>query len=526
MIDDKINALRRLAGRRIGGLFAADARRFEGFSCRVDDLLLDFSKTSISRAALAKLLALAKAAGVEARRDEMFAGKKINRSEGRAVGHAALRAGENSPLFATPAARRMAALARAQRAAMLRFAEQCRAGKIAAANGKRFLDVVNIGIGGSDLGVAMATAALAPFGKTGGGGKGLRAHFVANMDGAHLRDVLANLRVEKTLVVVSSKTFTTAETLSNARLAQEWLQKALGKKAAAAHIVAATAAPKLAAAFGVSRVFCYGNWVGGRFSLWGAAGLPLALSVGAAHFNELLRGAESMDLHFCQASAAGNMPLLLGLVGVWHRNVCGYPTRAILPYDERLRLLPAHLQQLDMESNGKSAGMDGKAARLQTAPVVWGSAGTNAQHAYFQMLHQGADIVPAEFVVSAKPVAAPAKQHRLLLANCLAQSAALMQGDKTAADAQKRFAGNRPSITLMQKQLTPFALGRLLALYEHRAFVEGVIWEVNSFDQWGVQLGKSMAKKLAPLFDSAAASKTQDASTRGLLAHCRANANK
>ena len=507
-VSEKLAALQALPRKRMGELFAEDTHRFADFSACLDDMLLDFSKTSICRAALPLLLDMAKAAEVEVRREAMFAGEKINRSEDRAVLHTALRAVE------TGGSDVMDEVC-SERVRLLSFAEGCRCGDITAADGKPYTDVVNIGIGGSDLGPAMATAALAPFADS-----GLALHFVSNMDGAHLGDTLAKLSAARTLVIVSSKTFTTIETMTNAAAAREWL-RCESAAAAQQQIVAITAAVARAHEFGASEVFSYRDWVGGRYSLWGAVGLPLALAVGTEHFGELLDGACAMDTHFRTAPPEKNLPLLLALIGVWHRNVCGYPTRAVLPYDQRLHMLPAYLQQLEMESNGKRVLLNGEIVSTATVPVIWGSAATNAQHAYFQMLHQGTDIVPCEFIAAVRPVNADDEQHKMLLANCLAQSAALMRGDMEAESPHRQFTGERPSVTILYRELSPYALGRLIALYEHRVFCEGVIWGINSFDQWGVELGKTMARDLRPLLDEHAENSMQDASTCGLLAYIR-----
>ena len=508
------------------GLFSEDARRFEKFSLRLDDLLLDVSKTSLSETTLKLLFELAKERGVFTLRDSMFAGDKINRSEDRAVLHCALRAAEEASIFCD--GKNIVPQVIAERRAMLDFAEQCRSGEFAAADGKPFSDVVNIGIGGSDLGPAMAVAALRPY------HDGLRAHFVANMDGADLADTLAQLDAQRTLIVVSSKTFTTIETMTNAEMAKQWLVK--HNASPDQHLAAATAAADKARQFGAGQVFAYGEWVGGRCSLWGAVGLPLALAVGKKHFLQFLSGAREMDAHFISAAPEHNIPLVLALVGVWHRNFCNFPTRAVLPYDQRLHLLPAYLQQLDMESNGKSVSRDAhenakesgtSESTAATSPVVWGSAGTNAQHAYFQMLHQGTDIVPCEFIIAAEGHEKDDNQHKWLLANCFAQSAALMQGDDNPAlPPQRRFPGNRPSVTILHRKLTPHSLGRLIALCEHRTFAEGCIWGVNSFDQWGVELGKVLAKTFRPQLDadfqqSTEESDPKDSSTNGLLACAR-----
>ena len=507
-----ITQLRQKKKRRLLDVFAADGNRFADFSRRLDDLLLDFSKTSIERDDLQQLLTLAQEAKVTQQRDSMFAGEKINRSENRAALHTALRGTADTNLQTT---------VDKDRAAMLAFAEHCRNGNGdgAAADGKPYTDIITIGIGGSNLGPQLVATVLAPYRGT------LRLHFVSNMDGAHLSDTLAGLKAERTLLIISSKTFTTLETMTNADRARRWLTDALGETAAAAQTAAVTAAAARATDAGIARVFSYQEWVGGRYSLWGTAGLPIALAIGADHFNDLLRGAAAMDTHFQNAPAADNLPLLFALVGIWHRNICGYPARVLLPYDERLRLLPAYIQQLDMESNGKSVRQDGAGVTLATAPLLLGSVGTDAQHAYFQLLHQGTDIVPCEFIAARRPTAANDEQHRLLLANCLAQSAALMRGNEADTEAARHCPGNRPSVTLLYDRLTPYALGRLLALYEHRTFCEGAIWGINSFDQWGVELGKTMATQLLPQLaeaDTAAQTVTElDDSTQGLIAYCR-----
>ena len=478
-------------------LFDEDPRRFARFSLQMDDLLLDFSKTTVSAETAKLLIRLAEESGIADRRNKMFAGEIINESEQRPAAHVALRA-NNGEIVAA-------------RTKMLQFAEECRAGKIAAADGAKFTDIVNIGIGGSHLGPAMAAAALHPY------CGGLRPHFISNMDGANAADILATLDARRTLILVSSKTFTTAETIENATRAKKWLAAAVGKPAAAKQILAATAAPMRAKKFGAGQIFAYSDSVGGRYSLWGAVGLPLALAIGKKNFLAFLEGARAMDIHFAKTPLRKNLPVMLALTGVWHRNFCGYATRAVLPYDWRLRFLPAYLQQLDMESNGKNVLQNGEQMRDKTAPVVWGSPGTDAQHAYFQFLHQGTDIAPCEFIVATHGHENRA-QHKLLFANCIAQAAALMRGEKSESPQQK-LAGGRPSITIMYRKLTPYSLGRLLALFEHRAFAEGVLWGVNSFDQWGVELGKVFARRLHPAVASSKYRADEDASTRGLLAH-------
>ncbi|MBP7243307.1 glucose-6-phosphate isomerase [Amaricoccus sp.] len=508
-------------GRRIVSLFEADPDRFAGFSLRATGMLLDFSKTSIDAEALALLLRLAEATGVAAKRDAMLAGAAINATEGRAVLHTALRNRANTPVLVggvdvMPEVN--AVLAR-----MEAFARGVRDGSIAGAGGP-FTDVVNIGIGGSDLGPAMATQALAPY------ADGPRLHYVSNVDGAHVHDTLARLDPRTTLVVVASKTFTTIETMTNARTAQAWLRGALGQ-GADAHFAAVSTALDRTAAFGVDpeRVFGFWDWVGGRYSVWSAVGLPLMLAIGPERFSQFLGGAHVMDRHFATAPLAENMPVLLGLVGVWHRNLMGYPSRAILPYDQRLGRLPAYLQQLDMESNGKGVTLDGSPVARASGPVVWGEPGTNGQHAFYQLIHQGTDVVPCEFLVAANGHEPELRHHHeLLLANCLAQSEALMLGRDLAAAERtvkdpalaphKVFKGDRPSTTLVYPRLDPATLGRIIALYEHRVFVEGAIWGINSFDQWGVELGKELATALLPLVQSGMGFEAKDGSTAGLLA--------
>ena len=519
----------RLAGRRIADLFDADPERFDRFSARLDDLLLDISKTGLDGAARDALVALARAAGVERLRDAMFAGRPINETEGRAVLHVALRCAPGDR-FAV-GGEDVTAGVLGTRARALDFAEAVRAGRVTAADGGPFSDVVNIGIGGSDLGPAMATEALAPL------HDGPRTHFVSNVDGAHAADVLRRLDPRRTLALVASKTFTTQETMTNARTVRGWMEQALGASAATQFAALSTAADEVAA-FGIppERMFGFEEWVGGRYSVWSSIGLSLMIAVGRAQFEAFLAGARDMDRHFLTAPPERNLPMLMGLIGVWHRNALGHAARAVLPYDQRLARLPAYLQQLDMESNGKTArlreGLGGP-----TGPVVFGEPGTNGQHAFYQLLHQGTTVIPAEFLIAAEGWEPDlAHHHRLLIANCLAQSEALMRGrtreeaeamlraDGLDAEAARRlaphrtFPGSRPSLTLMYRRLDARTLGRLLALYEHRVFVEGAVWGVNSFDQWGVELGKTLAKRMEPLVAGETPGPETDGSTRGLLA--------
>ncbi len=510
-------------GRSIGALFDRNPDRFREFSVRLDDMLLDFSKTNVDAHALTLLIELAGARGVAERRDAMLRGDPINVTEGRAVLHTALRNRSNAPVRVEGAD--VMPEVNAVLARMAAFASGVRDGAVATSDGGRFTDVVNIGIGGSDLGPAMATLALAPY------CDGPRLHYVSNVDGAHVHDVLARLDPARTLVIVASKTFTTIETMTNAATARAWLRAALGDAAADGHLAAVSTALEKTSAFGVAaeRVFGFWDWVGGRYSVWGAVGLPLMIAIGPENFSDFLRGGHEMDRHFVEAPPPRNMPMLLGLIGVWHRNACGYSSRAVLPYDQRLARLPAYLQQLDMESNGKRVGLDGALLARDSGPVVWGEPGTNGQHAFYQLIHQGTTVIPCEFLVAANGHERDlAGHHELLLANCLAQSAALMQG-RSLEEAQtsvsdpalaphKVFPGNRPSTTLIYDRLDPRTLGRIVALYEHRVFVEGAIWGLNSFDQWGVELGKEMATALLPLVRSGDATGAGDGSTVGLLA--------
>ena len=519
-----------LQARGLRRLLADDPGRFDALSVSLDDLLVDFSKMHWDRDAIAALADLARARGVESRRDAMFAGEAINETEGRAVLHVALRNRGDAPVLVEghdvmPGVRETLARVEA-------FCDGIRSGVIAGHSGKPFQDVVNIGIGGSDLGPAMVTQALSPY------ADGPRLHFVSNVDGAHIADTLAGLDPARTLIVVASKTFTTTETMTNARTARRWIVESLGEEAVASHFAAVSTALDKVAAFGIgeARVFGFWDWVGGRYSVWSAIGLPVMLAIGAHNFGQFLDGAHVMDRHFQTAPLEENLPVLLGLAGIWHRNLCGFPARAVLPYDQRLARLPAYLQQLDMESNGKRVTLSGEAVGEATGPLVWGEPGTNGQHAFYQLLHQGTDVIPCEFILAARGHEPDlAEHHALLIANCLAQSEALMKGQtlaeaeaalraQGASEAQaarlaphKVFPGNRPSITILHDKLTPFAIGRLIALNEHRVFVEGAIWGINSFDQWGVELGKTLAGELLPMVEGRTPVGGRDPSTEGLL---------
>ncbi|MDK3018472.1 glucose-6-phosphate isomerase [Pseudodonghicola flavimaris] len=517
--------------RHLIDLFAQDPDRAETYSIDGADLRLDLSKTQIDAPVLAALTALCDVSGLAARRAAMFSGEKINETEGRAVLHTALRRSDDSRVLVDGADVMPAVRETLDR--MAAFAEAVRSGRLGGVGGS-ITDVVSIGIGGSDLGPVMATLALAPY------SDGPRLHYVSNVDSAHIADTLKSLDPTRTLINVASKTFTTVETMTNARTARDWMVAGGGDPAR--QFSAISTALDLAAEFGIpaDHVFGFSDWVGGRFSLWGPIGLPVMLAVGAGNFRAMLAGGEAMDRHFQTAPWARNLPVLLALVGLWHSHVCGYPSRAVLPYEQRLARLPAYLQQLEMESNGKSVAMDGSDVDGPTGAIVWGEPGTNGQHAFFQLLHQGTAVVPCEFIVGARGHEADlADHHRLLVANCLAQSQALMTGRGleearakaaaagfTGAELERQarhrvFPGNRPSVTLVYPQLTPAVLGQIVALYEHRVFAEGVILGINSFDQFGVELGKEIATSLGPLLAEGGSTAALDGSTAALIGYLR-----
>ncbi|OCX62296.1 glucose-6-phosphate isomerase [Thioclava sp. SK-1] len=506
------------------------AGRAEDFSASTGPFVYDYSKTNIDAATRDMLLSLARDSGLEAKRDAMFAGAKINETEGRAVLHTALRNLDGKVVIdgadVMPEVRetydRMAA-----------FANDIRRGTYQAQGGK-VTDIVNIGIGGSDLGPAMAVLALAPY------HDGPACHFVSNVDGAHIHDVLKGLNPETTLVIVASKTFTTIETMTNAQTAKRWMAQKVADPAA--QFAALSTSAEKTAAFGIdpARVFGFADWVGGRYSMWGPIGLSLMIAVGVEDFKGVLDGAAAMDAHFKEAPLAQNLPVLYALVGMWHAQFCNYATRAVLPYDQRLSRLPAYLQQLEMESNGKRVSMDGKDLPYNSGPVVWGEPGTNGQHAFYQLIHQGTRVIPCEFMLAMEGHEPDlAHQHILLAANCLAQSEALMRGRSldeateimaakglTGAELDRQarhrvFPGARPSTTLIYPKLTPEVFGGIIALYEHRVFVEGVILGINSFDQWGVELGKELALALAPVLEGRESGMGKDGSTLRLAALVR-----
>jgi glucose-6-phosphate isomerase len=516
-------------------LFEQEPGRFERLSLRLDDLLLDYSKNRITTRTLTLLLDLAREAQLESWIERMFRGERINNTESRAALHVALRNRSNRPIEVDgadvmPAVN--AVLARLQA-----FVEAVRGGEWTGHSGQRITDVVSIGIGGSHLGPEMATLALQPYG-AGGSIAGPRLHFVSNVDGAEIAATLAGLDPATTLFVIISKTFTTIETLANAETARRWFRERAGAEAdIAKHFVAVSNNREAVAAFGIdpAQAFEIWDWVGGRYSLWSAVGLPIALAVGFDNFAELLAGGHAMDEHFRTTPIEHNMPVLMALLGIWYANFFGAESHAVIPYDQSLRRFPAFLQQLDMESNGKRVTRDGEAIDHATAPVIWGEPGTNSQHAFFQALHQGTRLIPADFLLPAESHYNTGEHHKLLVANCLAQTEALMRGKSepeirsqleaaglSAAEIARLaphrvYPGNRPTNTLLFRKLTPRMLGMLIALYEHRVFVQGVIWRINSFDQWGVELGKQLATNLGKELDAPTVEGAHDSSTVGLL---------
>ncbi|SFA85867.1 glucose-6-phosphate isomerase [Poseidonocella pacifica] len=531
MFDSLKQKATAVADRHILELFDADPARATHFSASFEDMVLDYSKTNIDDDTRSALLELARTQDVEAHREAMFGGAHINETEDRAVLHTALRNLDGDSVM-TDGGDVMPSI-RATLARMEGFARDVRSGNYVGAGGQ-IRDVINIGIGGSDLGPAMATRALSPY------HDGPRLHFVSNVDGADIADTLRQCDPRTTLVIVASKTFTTIETMTNARTAKAWLSDAVADPAA--QFAALSTAADKTSDFGIApeRVFGFADWVGGRYSMWGPIGLSLMIAIGPEAFASFLRGGQAMDRHFRAAPLGENVPVMLALVGIWHNQVLGHATRAVLPYDNRLGRLPAYLQQLEMESNGKRVSMDGKDLPYDSGPVVWGEPGTNGQHAFYQLIHQGTRVVPCEFLVAAVGHEPELRhQHELLVANCFAQSEALLRGrsfDEAQAIMEKKghtgeerdrqarhrvFPGNRPTTTLIYPKLTPEILGQIIALYEHRVFVEGVILGINSFDQWGVELGKELATALGPIVSGEASAENKDGSTQALVAYFR-----
>lgn len=509
---------RSLKQRHLRELFANDPERFDRFSLRHDNLLIDFSKQRINQETTTLLRQLAEQADWSGWMKRMRGGEAINHTEGRAVRHVELRAGDHAPAEVKEVLARMAD-----------FCERIHAGNWRGFSGERISDVVNLGIGGSDLGPRTVVHALSACHQP-----DLRVHFVSNLDSADLASKLSELNPRSTLFIVASKTFTTLETMANARTARDWLLAAAGNsEAVARHFVAASTNLEATRDFGIApqNVFEFWDWVGGRFSLWSAIGLPIALAVGYRNFEQLLAGAHDMDEHFFAAPARENLPLTLALIALWNTNFLEAHSHGVFPYSHSLGLLPSHLQQLEMESNGKRANREGIAVDYATNPILWGAAGTNGQHSFFQLLHQGGALVANDFIALGRSDYPLPGHHSDLLASCLAQSSALAFG-QTVEEAReagiaehllpfRRFPGNQPSTTIVLSELTPFTLGQLIALYEHKVFCLGVLWNLNSFDQWGVELGKQLAGRLAPCIRGEAPGDTLDTSTRGLIEHLR-----
>ncbi|MBQ5946400.1 glucose-6-phosphate isomerase [Massilia sp. ST3] len=516
-------------------LFAADPQRFERLSVEAADLFLDYSKNRLDGRTLELLVQLAKERGVEGRRDAMFAGERINNTENRAVLHTALRAPRDAAL--TVDGQDIPADVHAVLDRIKTFSDAVRSGEWKGHTGKPITDIVNIGIGGSDLGPKMVVLALRHYAHP-----RLRMHFVSNVDGHDMDAALGQVDPETTLFIVASKTFTTAETMMNAQTARSWFLAHATEEALAKHFVAVSTNTEAIKTFGIdpANMFPFWDWVGGRYSVWSAIGLPVALAVGFGYFSDFLAGAHAMDQHFRTAPLEQNMPAILALVGFWNRQFLGCPSVTIAPYHQDLNRFPAYLQQLDMESNGKRVTRDGEPVDTATCPAIWGECGTNGQHAYFQLLHQGTDLTPIDFIAALRPAHEMEHHHTALLANCFAQSEAFMKGktaDEVRADlrqqglpaeeverlvAHKTFPGNRPSNTILMERLTPSTLGALIALYEHKTFVQGVIWDVNSFDQWGVELGKVLAKKIEAELAGEPQPAQHDGSTNGLIARAKA----
>ncbi|MCS0581431.1 glucose-6-phosphate isomerase [Massilia pinisoli] len=515
-------------------LFAQDPQRFERLSSEAAGLFLDYSKNRLDGRTLALLANLARERGVEKLRDAMFNGDKINLTEHRAVLHTALRAPKDKQI--TVDGQDITADVHSVLARIRTFSDAVRNGQWLGHTGKEITDIVNIGIGGSDLGPKMVCLALRQFAHP-----RLSMHFVSNVDGHDMDAALSRVNPETTLFIIASKTFTTAETMMNANTARQWFLKNASEAALAKHFVAVSTNVEAIKKFGIDpdNMFPFWDWVGGRYSVWSAIGLPVALCAGYGYFADFLAGAHALDEHFRTAPIEENLPMILALVGFWNREFLGCPSVSIAPYHQDLNRFPAYLQQLEMESNGKRVTRAGDTiADYETCPVIWGDVGTNGQHAYFQLLHQGTDVTPMDFIAALRPAHEFQNHHAALLANCFAQSEAFMKGktaDEVRADLagqdpaeierlvpHKTFPGNRPSNTILMEYLTPATLGALIALYEHKTFVQGALWDVNSFDQWGVELGKVLAKKIEAELNGEAQPAQHDGSTNGLIARAKA----
>jgi glucose-6-phosphate isomerase len=528
---------REVASLHMRDLFAQDPQRFQKFSLRFEDILLDFSKNRITEQTLTLLLDLARQAGVAEHRDRMFAGEKINTTEDRAVLHVALRNRSNRPILVD--GKDVMPQVNAVLAKMRRFSDSVRSGSWKGYTGQPISDVINIGIGGSDLGPVMVTEALKPYSQ-----RNLRLHFVSNVDGTQMAETLRLSQPATSLFIIASKTFTTQETLTNAHSARDWfLAEAKDSAHVAKHFVALSTNEAEVRKFGIdpANMFEFWDWVGGRYSLWSAIGLSIAVSIGMDNFEELLTGGHLMDEHFRTAPLEKSLPVVLGVLGVWYNNFFGAQSHAILPYDQYMHRFPAYFQQGDMESNGKSVMRDGRSCLWSTGPVIWGEPGTNGQHAFYQLIHQGTKLIPCDFLAPIETQNPLGEHHAILLSNFFAQTEALMRG-KTAEEVRaelagskmtpeqiealvphKTFTGNRPTNSLFFQKLTPKTLGKLIALYEHKIFTQGVIWGINSFDQWGVELGKQLAKVILPELAGTAPVGSHDSSTNGLINHYKEN---
>ncbi len=526
-LENHYKSLRKLEMR---DMFKKDPQRAERYNISLEPLMLDYSKNRINDRTMKYLLALAKERKLDEKIREMFAGDKINITEHRAVLHTALRNRSNTPVYVD--GKDVMPEINAVLAKMRKFSEAVRLGEFKGHTGKKLTNIVNIGIGGSDLGPKMATESLRRY-----WGKDIKCYFISNIDGTACCEVLNEVDPETTLFIVSSKTFTTIETLTNAHTCRKWLVDALGEPAVAKHFVAVSTNTKEVEKFGINpeNMFEFWDFVGGRYSMWSAIGLSIAITIGMDNFEKMLDGAHAMDLHFKNTEFSQNIPVILGLLGVWYNNFFGLRNYAVVPYDQYLTYLPAYLQQLDMESNGKFVSNDNEYIKYNTAPVLFGGAGTDVQHSFFQMIHQGTSIVPCDFIIPAISHNEIGEHHEILVANVLAQGEALMRGKtvKEAADELKKagktkeeidflkkfksFRGNRPSNTFVLKKIDPYALGMLVAMYEHKVFVEGVIWNIDSFDQMGVELGKQMALSILPELQSNASGVAHDSSTSNLI---------
>jgi glucose-6-phosphate isomerase len=512
-------------------LFKNDAGRFSKFSLRTGDILFDYSKNLINEKTLALLLQLADECQVKAAIEAMFTGEKINETEGRSVLHVALRNFSKEPFFSE--GRDVMPEVKKVLRKMKNFCDNLHSGKWRGYSGKKIKYIVNIGIGGSDLGPLMVTEALKPYWID-----DIETYFVSNVDGTHIAETLKKLNPERTLFLIASKTFTTQETMTNAHTAREWfLKKAKNEKHIARHFVALSTNEKEVVKFGIDKNnrFEFWDWVGGRYSLWSAIGLSIALTIGYKNFEQLLKGAHETDLHFRTSAFDQNIPVLMALIGLWYTNFFGAQTEAILPYDQYMHRFPAYFQQGNMESNGKSVSRSGEPLSYSSGPVIWGEPGTNGQHAFYQLIHQGTVLIPCDFIAPAQSHNPVGDHHVKLLSNFFAQTEALMNGkteEEAAAELEKAglsaeaiakllpfkvFAGNKPTNSFLLKKITPFTLGQLVALYEHKIFVQGIIWNIFSFDQWGVELGKQLAGKILPELEKKAPVTTHDSSTNGLI---------